>query len=126
MNHRVFGKKLGRSVSHRKSLLVNLCVSLILHDQIKTTVTKAKMLRPEIEGLLTRAKNPTLHNRRMLFASLGNNQEAVDRLIEVVATRSANRNGGYTRIIKGGRRYGDCAPVAYIEFVDWRASLELK
>jgi len=123
MRHKISGKKLNRTSSHRTALLCNLVSSLILHDQIQTTVTKAKFLRPSVEKLITKAKEGTLAARRLLISRI-KNKEAVTRLMDVVAKRYLNRPGGYTRIIKSGFRLGDAAPMAYIELLNWEQSID--
>ena len=109
---------LGRTSSHRKALLANLASSLILHKRIFTTLAKAKALRKYVEPILTKSKNDTTHNRRMVFADLGN-KEVVSTLFRDVAGKIANRPGGYTRIIKTGNRPGDNADMCMIELVDF-------
>jgi len=98
-------------------MLANMAVALVMNEQIKTTLPKAKNLRPYIERLVTRAKSPTLANRRLAISRI-KDKAAVAKLISVLGNRYAARAGGYTRIIKAGFRYGDMAPLAYIEFVD--------
>jgi large subunit ribosomal protein L17 len=117
MRHKVAGKKLNRTSKHRKALLKNLAQALISNGSIKTTVSKAKFLRPFLEKMLTVAKKPSLHTRRLIYSRLYEKNIA-KHLIEVVAPIFSNRNGGYTRIIKCGFRYGDNAPMAIIQFVD--------
>ena len=115
------GKKinhLGRTASHRKALLSNMACSLIEHKRINTTVAKAKALRVYVEPLLTKAKEDTTHNRRIVFSYL-QSKEAVTELFRTVAPKIAERNGGYTRIIKTGFRAGDAADMALIELVDF-------
>lgn len=118
MRHQKSGRKLNRNSAHRKALFRNLAIALVEHEVIKTTLPKAKELRRFVEPLITLAKNDTTANRRLVFARLGNNKEAVKKLFDVVGKRSANRNGGYTRILKCGFRAGDAAPMAFIELVD--------
>ncbi len=117
MRHGISGRKFNRPSAHRKSMFANLAKSLIQYEQIKTTVPKAKDLRPIVEKLVTLGKRNTLHARRQLIAKLGNNDTAT-KLIDVLAKRYADRPGGYIRIVKAGYRYGDNAPMAYIEFID--------
>ena len=117
MNHGKRGRRFNRTQSHRAAMLQNLCVSLIEHEQIVTTLPKAKDLRPVVEKLITLGKRGGLHARRQAIAEI-RNVEAVKKLFEVIGPRFAERNGGYTRILKAGFRYGDNAPVAVIEFVD--------
>ena len=115
------GKKfnhLGRTSSHRSALLSNMACSLIEHKRINTTVAKAKALRVYVEPLLTKAKEDTTHNRRIVFSYL-QSKEAVTELFRSVAPKIAERNGGYTRIIKTGFRPGDAADMALIELVDF-------
>lgn len=115
------GKKfnhLGRTASHRSALLSNMACSLIEHKRINTTVAKAKALRVYVEPILTKAKEDTTHNRRTVFAYL-QSKEAVTELFRTVAPKIAERNGGYTRIIKTGFRPGDAADTALIELVDF-------
>lgn len=117
MNHRNKGRKLNRTSSHRRALFANLASSLITNEQIKTTLPKAKDLRPYLEKLVTLAKRGDLHARRQVLAKLYE-KEPVSKLFSVLALRYKDRNGGYLRIIKAGFRYGDNAPMAIIEFVN--------
>lgn len=117
MRHRNKGRRFNRSSSHRKAMLSNLCNALIKHEQIKTTLPKAKDLRPVVEKLVTLAKRGGLHARRQAYAQLPE-EKVVAKLFDELAGRYADRSGGYTRIIKAGFRYGDAAPMAIIEFVD--------
>ena len=117
MRHARGYRRLNRTHEHRKALFVNMCGSLIEHEQIKTTLPKAKELRPIIEKLVTLAKRGDLHARRHAAARL--KQDAyVAKLFDVLGPRYAERNGGYVRVLKAGFRYGDMAPMAIIEFVD--------
>ena len=117
MRHRVGGRKLQRTSSHRAALFRNMAAALIKHEQITTTTAKAKELRPYVEKLVTLAEKGGLSNRRLAHSRIMD--EAQERkLFEVIGTRYAERNGGYTRIIKAGIRQSDAAPVAIIEFVD--------
>ena len=125
MRHGIRGRKFNRPSAHRKSMFANLAKSLIQHEQIKTTVPKAKDLRPIVEKMVTLGKRNTLHARRQLIAKLGNNETA-SKLLDVLAKRYADRPGGYLRIVKAGYRYGDNAPMAYIEFIDRDASAKPK
>ena len=121
MRHRSKTVKLQRDKAHREALLRNLASSLIEHRQIRTTLAKAKALRPFIEKLVTLGKKNTLHSRRRALSLLGSNQLAqrsVKILFDDIASASADRQGGYTRIIKLGQRRSDSAPMALIEFVD--------
>ena len=117
MRHGFKGRRFARSVSHRKSMFANLSVSLIEHEQIVTTLEKAKDLRPIVEKLVTLGKRGDLHARRQVIAQIGN-ENVVKRLFDIVAPRYATRNGGYLRIMKAGFRRGDNAAMAVIEFVD--------
>ena len=115
------GKKinhLGRKTAHRKSMLANMACSLIVHKRINTTVAKAKALKQYIEPLVTKSKEDSTHNRRIVFSRL-RQKEAVAMLFRDVAVKVGNRPGGYTRIIKLGNRLGDNADMAMIEFVDY-------
>ena len=117
MRHRISGRKLNRTSSHRKAMFKNLASSLIKYEQIVTTLPKAKDLRPIIEKMITIGKKGTLHARRPLLSKLPRNAN-IDKLITDFPNRYKGRAGGYTRIIKKGFRYGDSAPMAIIEFVD--------
>ncbi len=117
MRHKIKGKKLNRNSSHRKAMFANMATSLIMNEQIKTTVAKAKALRPYVEQLVTRAKKGTLATRRDIISRI-KDKKATEKLMSVLANRYKSCLGGYTRVIKAGFRYGDMAPVAYIEFVD--------
>ncbi|MCV3769258.1 MAG: 50S ribosomal protein L17 [Wolbachia pipientis] len=119
MKHGIKRRKLSRRTEHRLSMLKNLSISLINHEQIVTTLSKAKELRPYVEKFITIAKNKnTLYGRRLLLSRLHNNELAVNKLLTVLASRYQNRNGGYSRIIKLNIRRGDCASMAVIELVD--------
>ena len=117
MRHRLSGRKLNRTSSHRAAMLSNMTVSLVLNEQIKTTVQKAKELRPYIEKLITKARDSSLSSRRNLIATV-KDQKAADKLINVLGPRYLTRPGGYCRIVKAGFRHGDMASVAYIELLD--------
>ena len=117
MRHRVGGRKLQRTSAHRIALFRNMSAALIKHEQITTTVAKAKELRPYIEKLITLAKKGGLSNRRLAHARLLDDVQLV-KLFDVLAGRYATRNGGYTRVIKAGIRASDASPMAIIEFVD--------
>ncbi len=117
MRHKLGQRKLGRTSSHRIALLRNLSAALIKHEQITTTLPKARELRPYIEKLITLAKKGGLSNRRLAHARLLDDAQLV-KLFDVLATRYADRNGGYTRIIKAGYRASDAAPIAVIELID--------
>lgn len=117
MRHKVGGRKLQRTSAHRLALFRNMSAALIKHEQITTTLAKAKELRPYIEKLVTLGKKGGLSNRRLAHARLLDDAQLV-KLFEVIAPRYADRNGGYTRIIKAGIRASDASPMAIIEFVD--------
>jgi large subunit ribosomal protein L17 len=117
MRHQKKTVKLGRTAEHRKALLANQVCSLIEHQRIKTTLAKAKAVRPLAEKMVTLGKNGSLHARRTALAVL-RQKGAVKKLFEDIAPRSSARNGGYTRIVKLGARKSDSAPVAFIEWVD--------
>ena len=117
MRHRVGGRKLQRTSAHRTALFRNMSAALIKHEQITTTVAKAKELRPYIEKMITLAKKGGLSNRRLAHARLLDDAQ-LTKLFDVLAERYAGRNGGYTRIIKAGIRLSDASPMAIIEFVD--------
>ena len=117
MRHRVGGRKLQRTSSHRTALFRNQAAALIKHEQIKTTVAKAKELRPYVEKLITLAKKGGLSNRRLAHARLMDDTQLV-KLFDILAARYADRNGGYVRIIRAGIRASDASPMAVIEFVD--------
>jgi large subunit ribosomal protein L17 len=117
MRHGIKGRKLGRNKSQRRALFANLAAALIKHEQIKTTLPKAKDLRPIVEKLITLGKKGDLHSRRQALAYIYD-EEVVKKLFAVIGERYKDRQGGYTRIIKAGNRYGDNAPVAFIELVD--------
>jgi len=117
MRHKLKGRKLNRTSAHRKAMLANMAVSLIMHEQIKTTLPKAKELRPYVEVLVTKARRGDLSARRRLISRI-KDKVAVEKLISTLAPRYKKRNGGYTRIVKAGFRHGDMAPVAFIEFID--------
>ncbi len=117
MRHRVGGRKLQRTSAHRIALFRNMSAALIKHEQITTTVAKAKELRPYVEKLITLAKKGGLSNRRLAHARLLDDTQ-LTKLFDTLAGRYADRNGGYTRIIKAGIRASDASPMAIIEFVD--------
>jgi large subunit ribosomal protein L17 len=117
MKHRLKGRKLNRTKGHRRALFANMANALFKHEQIKTTLPKAKDLRAYAERLITTAKKGTLHARRMLAAKL-RDDTVVKKLIDTLAPRYKDRKGGYTRVVKAGFRYGDAAPMALIELVD--------
>jgi len=117
MRHGMSGRKLNRTKAHRKALFMNLAQALVKHEQIKTTLPKAKDLRPVVEKLVTLGKRGGLHARRQLISHL-QDEKLVAKLMTVLADRYKGRPGGYTRVLKAGFRYGDAAPMAIIEFVD--------
>ena len=117
MRHGYAHRKLGRTTSHRTAMFANMAASLIKHEQIVTTLPKAKDLRPVVEKLVTLGKRGGLHARRQAIAQM-RDLAMVKKLFEVIGPRYKERNGGYTRVMKAGFRYGDSAPVAVIEFVD--------
>ncbi|HUG62605.1 MAG TPA: 50S ribosomal protein L17 [Methylomirabilota bacterium] len=118
MRHGSAGRRFSRTQSHRKAMFANMAASLIDHEQIVTTLPKAKDLRPIVEKLVTLAKKGGLAARRQAIAELQNNEAAAKKLFDVIGPRYGARAGGYTRVLKAGFRYGDAAPVAVIEFVD--------
>ena len=118
MRHGNAGRRFNRTQSHRKAMLANLAISLVEHEQIVTTLPKAKDLRPIVEKLVTIAKKGDLAARRQLASELQNNEIAAKKLFDVLGPRYKARAGGYTRVLKAGFRHGDSAPVAVIEFVD--------
>jgi len=117
MRHKLAHRKLNRTSSHRKAMFANMSSALIKHEQIRTTLAKAKELRPVVEKLITLGKKGSLHARRFAIARMSPDAQ-IDKLFGEIAERYAKRNGGYTRIIKDSNRYGDNAPMAYIELVD--------
>ena len=117
MRHRKQGRKLNRTASHRKALFANMAAALIEHEQIETTLPKAKELRSVVDKLITLGKRGDLHARRQAISRV-RDLEQVRKLFDVLGPRYADRNGGYTRVLKAGFRYGDNAPMAVIELVD--------
>jgi large subunit ribosomal protein L17 len=117
MRHRIQGRKLNRTSSHRKAMFANMAVALVKHEQIKTTLPKAKELRPLVEKLVTLGKRADLHARRLLIAKTRDAGTA-SKLIDTLGPRYQDRSGGYLRVLKAGFRLGDNAPMAIIEFVD--------
>lgn len=117
MRHGKAGRKLNRTSSHRKAMFKNMSAALIKHEQIVTTLPKAKELRPIVEKLITLGKRGDLHARRQAIAQIGDEAMA-KKLFEVLGPRYQDRNGGYTRVLKAGFRHGDNAPMGVIEFVD--------
>jgi large subunit ribosomal protein L17 len=117
MRHRLNGRSFSRKSAHRTAMFENLAAALIKHEQIRTTLPKAKDLRPIVERLVTLGKRGGLHARRQAIARL-QDAKLADKLLTTLAQRYAGRAGGYTRIVKAGFRYGDDAPMAVIEFID--------
>ena len=117
MRHKFGYKKLNRTSEHRKALIKNMLNSLIKYEQITTTLPKAKVLKPQADKIITLGKKVSLHNTKALFTKLQDNK-STSKVIKNLSKRYEKRNGGYTRIIKAGFRYGDNAPMAIIEFVD--------
>ena len=117
MRHGMSGRKLNRDSSHRKAMLQNMATALIKHEQIKTTLPKAKELKPYVEKLITLGKTGSLHARRQALSKIPE-KKIVDKLFSTIAERYEDRAGGYTRVLKAGFRYGDAAPMAIIELVD--------
>ena len=117
MKHRIKGKKLNRTSSHRKALLKNMSQALIKHEQIITTLVKAKTLKPYFDKLITIGKKGNLSARRQAISKVGDTK-LVEKLFNILAKRYETRNGGYSRVLKAGFRYGDAAPMAVIELVD--------
>ena len=117
MRHGIAHRKLGRTTSHRTAMFANMAASLIKHEQITTTLPKAKELRPFVEKLVTLAKRGDLHARRIAISRV-RDVDQVRKLFETIGPRYKTREGGYTRVLKAGFRFGDNAPVAVIEFVD--------
>ena len=117
MKHKIKGKKLNRTSSHRKALFKNMAQAIIKHEQIITTLPKAKTMKPIVDKLITLAKKGSLHARRQAFSKL-RDDKMVTKLFGTLASRYADRTGGYTRVLKAGFRYGDSAAMAVIELVD--------
>ena len=117
MRHGMSGRKLNRKSQHRRAMFANLANALFKHEQIETTLPKAKDLRPYAERLITLAKRGDLHVRRLAMSKL-RDKTVVSKLFSTLAERYADRQGGYTRVLKSGYRYGDAAPMALIELVD--------
>ena len=117
MRHQKTRHKLSRTASHRKALLRNLCKEVIEHERIKTSEAKAKAVKPEIEQLITLAKQGTLASRRRIIAELPNEPLVIDKLINEIAPKYGDRNSGYTRLVKLGLRNGDAAPMVQLELV---------
>ncbi|MBS7803724.1 50S ribosomal protein L17 [Rhizobiales bacterium TNE-4] len=117
MRHGYRGRRFNRTAEHRKAMFANMCQALIKHEQIITTLPKAKDLRPVVEKLITLGKRGDLHARRQAIAQI-KDVDLVKKLFDVLGPRYKDRNGGYTRVLKAGFRFGDNAPLAVIEFVD--------
>ena len=117
MRHRNQGRKLNITSSHRTAMFANMAAALIKHEQIKTTVPKAKELRPVVEKLVTLSRRNDLHARRQALSAI-RDEDQVKKLFDVLGTRYKSRPGGYTRVLKAGFRHGDNAAMAFIEFVD--------
>jgi ribosomal protein L17 len=117
MRHGNAHRKLGRTTSHRLAMFRNMSASLIKHEQIKTTLPKAREIRPYMEKLITLAKHGGLSNRRLAHARLGDDEQLI-KLFDILAARYADRQGGYVRIVKAGIRRSDATPMAIVEFVD--------
>jgi large subunit ribosomal protein L17 len=118
MRHRQSGRKLNRTSGHRTALFRNMAAALIKHEQITTTLPKAKELKPVVDRLVTLGKRGTLHARRQAITQLNGDARLADKLFTILADRYAKRPGGYTRVLKAGFRYGDAAPMAIVELVD--------
>ena len=117
MRHGFRGRRFNRTTEHRKAMFANMAAALIKHEQIVTTLPKAKDLRPVVEKLITMGKRGDMHARRLAMSKL-RDEAMVKKLFDVLGKRYQDRNGGYTRVLKAGFRYGDNAPMAVIEFVD--------
>tara|TARA_B110000438_G_C15561394_1_gene541320 strand:+ start:309 stop:764 length:456 start_codon:yes stop_codon:yes gene_type:complete len=117
MRHRIAHRKLNRTSEHRKALFKNMLNSLIKYEQITTTLPKAKELKPQIDKVITLGKKNNLHSKKNLFSKL-QDKSSVDKLIKTLSQRYEKRNGGYSRVIRAGFRYGDDAPMAIIELID--------
>ena len=118
MRHRLSGRKLNRTHSHRKAMFVNMAAALVKHEQIETTLPKAKDLRGVVERLVTLGKRGGLHARRQALSRLGGDTALVEKLFDTLKERYKDRPGGYLRVIKSGFRFGDNAPMAYVQLVD--------
>ena len=118
MRHGLSGRKLNRTSSHRKAMFKNMAVAVIKHEQIRTTLPKAKTMRPLIDKLVTLGKRGDLHARRQALTRVGGDAKIADKLFTTLAERYADRAGGYTRVLQAGFRYGDSAPMAILELVD--------
>ena len=117
MRHGFKKRTLNKKIAHRRSMFANMAVALIKHEQIKTTLPKAKELRPIFEKLITKGKESTLHVRRQLLSFL-RDEKAVEKVLSVLGPRYKERKGGYVRVLKAGFRFGDCAPMGVVELVD--------
>jgi len=117
MRHRKKRGKLSRDASHRRALIKNLCEQIVEHERVRTTEAKAKIVKPEVEKLITLAKRGDLHSRRQALSALGQNKFTVHKLFEEIAPRYSERSGGYTRILKLGPRRSDATEMVYIELV---------
>lgn len=122
MRHNKKFNHLGRTASHRKAMLANMAISLIMHKRITTTLAKAKALKKFVEPLITRAKDDTTNSRRVVFRYL-QDKEVVNELFKEISVKVGDRPGGYTRVIKLGLRKGDAAPIAFIELVDYNENM---
>jgi large subunit ribosomal protein L17 len=122
MRHKYKGRKFGRNAGHRKALIMNLAKAVIKHESIETTLPKAKDIRPLVEKLITKGRDNSLHVRRQLHSFFGNDSEIVNKILNDLSPRFANRPGGYLRIVKTGYRQGDAAPMAIIQFVEEAAT----
>jgi len=118
MRHKISGRKLNRTSSHRKAMFKNMVQALVEHEHIQTTLPKAKELRPIVEKYITMCKSTDLATRRLAISRIGS-ESAVTKLMSVISPRFSARAGGYTRIVKAGFRYGDNAPMAIIQLVDF-------
>lgn len=117
MRHGFKKRTLNMKIAHRRAVFANMAVALVKHEQIKTTLPKAKELRPIFEKLITKGKENTLHVRRQLLSFL-RDEKAVEKVLAVLGPRYKERKGGYVRVLKAGFRFGDCAPMAVVELVD--------
>ena len=117
MRHGFKKRTLNKKIAHRRAMFANLCLALIKHEQIKTTLPKAKELSPIFEKLITKAEDGTLHARRQILSFL-RDTEMTEKLMTTLVKRYEKRNGGYVRVLKAGFRFGDCAPMAIVELVD--------
>ena len=122
MRHKKSFNQLGRTASHRKAMLANMAISLIMHKRITTTLAKAKELKKFVEPLITKSKEDTTNSRRVVFSYL-QNKEAIIELFKEISVKVAERPGGYTRIIKLGNRLGDAAEMCFIELVDFNENM---